>query len=236
MGTLSIVATPIGNMEDITIRAIKTLFSADAILCEDTRRTGLLIHEIVARFGEQFDFTSDWKPTLIPYYDEIEEKKLPEVIGMLKDGKNLALVSDAGTPLISDPGFRIVRECVKREIPVQSIPGPSALLAALTSSGLSADTFQFLGYPPEKQGHRLKIFENMLAMNRLMNITYIFYSAPHKLGTTLTDMMTVFGDIQIVLARELTKVHEELWHGTITEALTAFRDPKGELVLLFRLA
>ena len=235
MGKLSIVATPIGNLEDITIRAIKTLLTADAILCEDTRRTGLLMHEIVERYGEQFDFDTEWKPTLIAYYDEIEEKKLPEIVGMLKDDKNLALVSDAGTPLISDPGFRIVRECAKRGIPVESIPGPSALLAALTSSGLPADSFQFLGYPPEKQGRRLSQFDHILAANKSLSSTYIYYCAPHKLTQTLTDMMTSFGDIHIVLARELTKVHEEIWRGTISDALVSFHDPKGEFVVLFRL-
>jgi 16S rRNA (cytidine1402-2'-O)-methyltransferase len=234
MGKLSIVATPIGNLDDITIRAIKTLFSVDLILCEDTRRTGILLQELESRFAIMFRYMIA-KPQLMSYYDEIEEKKLPEVIGMLKDGKNLALVSDAGTPLISDPGFRIVRECVKRGIPVESVPGPSALLAALTSSGLPADTFQFLGYPPEKQGHRLHQFEHIETTNKVIKSTYIYYCAPHKLSQTLTDMMTVFGDIRIVLARELTKVHEEVWQGTITEALSAFHDPKGEFVLLFRL-
>ena len=107
---LSIVATPIGNQDDITIRAIKTLFAADAIMAEDTRHTGLFMQELVRRWGSQFNLASDWKPAFIPYYDEIEEKKLPEVIGLLEEGKHLALVSDAGTPLISDPGFRIVRE------------------------------------------------------------------------------------------------------------------------------
>jgi len=230
MGKLYIVSTPIGNLEDITIRAIKTLFTADAILCEDTRHTGLLIAEITKRYSEIFDYNYDWKPTLIPYYDEIEEKKLPEVIELLSAGQHLALVSDAGTPLISDPGFRIVRECVKRNIPVESIPGPSAVLTALTSSGLPTDKFIFLGYPPEKQAARTECFKKLSP-----KITTIFYCAPHKLIQTLEDLKSVAGDIEICIGRELTKVHEETWKGTITAAITNFMAPKGEIVILFQL-
>lgn len=237
MGKLSIVSTPIGNLDDITIRAIKTLFTADAILCEDTRHSGLLFHELLVRYGEQFDQNMDWKPTLIPYYDEIEDKKLPEVIGLIQEDKHLALVSDAGTPLISDPGFRLVRECVKRGIVVESIPGPSAILAALTSSGLPSDKFTFFGYPPEKQGQRLKLFAEILQCINTMKFssTNIFYCAPHKLLQTLEDIRQVFGDIEITLARELTKLHEEIWKGKISDALSTFTDPKGEFVLLFNM-
>lgn len=234
MGTLSIVSTPIGNLDDITIRAIKTLFSADAILCEDTRHTGLLISELVKRYGEQFDTNDEWKPKLIAYYDEIEEKSLPEIVQRLLSGESLALVSDAGTPLVSDPGFRLVRECVKRDIKVQSIPGPSAALAALTSSGLPADKFMFLGYLPEKPSQREKLFTKLTQMNRLIDSSYIVYCAPHKLTQTLGDLQRILGDIDIVLARELTKIHEEVWKGSATEALSHFADPKGEFVLLFR--
>jgi 16S rRNA (cytidine1402-2'-O)-methyltransferase len=238
MGTLFIVSTPIGNLEDITIRAIKTLFSVDAILCEDTRHTGLLINELSRRYGEQFELNPDWKPKLITYYDEIEQKVLPEVIQKLGDGENLALVSDAGTPLISDPGFRLVSECRKRNIPVFSIPGPSALLAALTSSGLSVDSFMFFGYPPEKQSQRLKTFQSLEQCFKTLkqNPTFVFYCAPHKLVQTLTDMKDSYGDIDITIARELTKIHEQVWKGTISEATKAFANPKGEIVLLFRLS
>ncbi len=235
MGKLSIVSIPIGNLDDITIRAIKTLFTADAILCEDTRHSGLLLHELSERFGEMFDQNSDWKPVYIPYYDEIENKKLPEVIAMLEEGKHLALISDAGTPLISDPGFRLVRECVKRNIQIESIPGASAFLTALTASGLPVSSFIFLGYPPERQSQRTKMFSNLSHMNRLIDSCYIFYCAPHKLHQTLKEMKDVFGDMQITLARELTKMHEQLWRGTISEAESEFTNPKGEFVLLFQL-
>lgn len=235
MGKLSIVATPIGNLEDITIRAIKTLFSADSILCEDTRRGGFLLHELNSRYGELFDQNPDWKPTFIPYYDEVEEKKLPELIGMLQEGKHLALISDAGTPLISDPGYRLVRECMKRDILVESLPGPSAVIAALTSSGLPTSSFQFFGYPHEKSGKRIAQFKELSSRNHSQSTTYIYYVAPHKLSQTLTDMTEVFGDIEIVLARELTKVHEQIWKGNISLAISEFTDPKGEFVLLFAL-
>lgn len=227
MGKLSIVATPIGNLEDITIRAIKTLFTADSILCEDTRRTGLLMVELTRRYSELFDYNPDWKPHLISYYDEIEEKKLPEIIELLSQGNHLALVSDAGTPLISDPGFRLVRECIKRNILVESVPGPSALLAALTSSGLSTDKFTFYGYPPEKQKARTELF-------RKLSGTCIFYCAPHKLIQTLNDFKDSVGDVPIVIAKELTKVYEEIWQGSITDSLLKYANPKGEFVILLR--
>ncbi len=235
MGKLSIVATPIGNLEDITIRAIKTLFSADIILCEDTRRGGLLLHELNERYGELFDQNPDWKPIFTTYYNEIEEKKLPELIELLQNDKHLALISDAGTPLISDPGFRLVRECMKRNIVVESIPGPSAVIAALTSSGLPTSSFQFFGYPHEKHAKRLKQFESVFQCFKTseQHITSIYYVAPHKLIQTLEDMKTVFGDIEIVLARELTKMHEQIWKGTVSAAVSEFKDPKGEFVLLF---
>lgn len=226
---LSIVSTPIGNLEDITIRAIKTLFAADIILCEDTRRSGLLLDELKKRYPA---FISEHKAQLISYYDEIEDKRIPEIIQMLDSDRAIALVSDAGTPLVSDPGFRLVRECLKRNIKVESIPGASAVLSALTSSGLPSDKFTFLGYPPEKQGQRIKLLEEM---KKNLKVTYIFYVAPHKLVQTLTDVHEILGDIELVLARELTKVHEEIWRGTVTQTIEHFPEPKGEFVLLFSL-
>lgn len=220
MNTLYIVSTPIGNVDDITLRAVKILSSVDVVLCEDTRHTGLLFQKLHIQ------------TKLLSYYDEIEDKRIPEIIEMLGQNKNIALVSDSGTPLISDPGFRLVRECIKRGIKVDSIPGPSAFLAALTSSGLPPDKFIFLGYPPEKKQQRLKLFDNLLSINRFINSTYIFYCAPHKLAITLEDMQSVFGDKEIVIAREITKVHEEIWRGTISDAQDHFGNPQGEFVLL----
>ncbi len=247
MGTLYIVATPIGNLEDITIRAIKTLFSVDIIACEDTRRTGLLLQELAKRYAS---FLADnpaltksrhgesLSKRLTSFYDQIEATRTPELIDALMQGRTVALVSDAGTPLVSDPGFLLVREAIKQGIQVVSIPGPTAAIAALTSSGLPTDKFFFLGYPPEKSSHRIILFESLLNMHRCkLNNTYILYCAPHKLVMTLEDMQAVFGDGDIVLARELTKIHEEVWRGTISEALEKYREsePKGEFVLLFAL-
>ncbi|MEK7118946.1 MAG: 16S rRNA (cytidine(1402)-2'-O)-methyltransferase [Patescibacteria group bacterium] len=234
MGTLYIVATPIGNMEDITIRAIKTLFSVDIIACEDTRRTGLLLQEYKKRFPAIVKNQST-KTKLVRFDDRSERQQTPWIIDELMHNKSVALVSDAGTPLISDPGYRLVSESLKRGINVISIPGPTAAIAALSVSGLPANHFMFLGYPPEKPSHRIKLFENLLNLNRFMLSTYILYSAPHKLLQTLTDMQQVLGDIDIVVARELTKVHEELWRGKISEALEKFQKPIGEFVLLFQI-
>lgn len=212
MGTLYIVATPIGNLEDITYRAVKILPAVDLILCEDTRHTGLLLQHLHI------------STPLQAYYDEIEDKKIPEVIQLLKT-KSIALVSDAGTPLISDPGFRLVRECIKRNIRVVSVPGSSAILAALTISGLPPDKFMFLGFFDKK---------NLSYIQK--NITTIFYCSPHKVARNLEELKEKFGDIDIVLARELTKIHEETWRGKISEALDYFNNPQGEFVLLFRCA
>lgn len=225
MGILYIVATPIGNLDDVTLRAIKTLSSVDLILCEDTRHTGLLLQKL------------NIQAKMMPYYDEIEDKKIPEVIEMLEEGKNLAIVSDAGTPLISDPGFRLVRECIKRGIKVESVPGASALLTALTSSGLPPDKFMFLGYPPEKQSQRIKLFQSLLQCFKtlIQTPTVVFYCAPHKLESTLTDLQSTFGDMEITVTRELTKIHEEVWKGMLSKAASKFVNPKGEFVLLFQL-
>lgn len=210
MGTLYIVATPIGNREDLSPRAKRILESVSVVLCEDTRRTGILI-----------------KNRLLSYYDENEDKRIPEVLEILKSG-DVALVSDAGTPLVSDPGYRLVRECIKRNIKVESIPGPAAFLTALTSSGLPLNKFTFYGYAPEKQSARLNLFKTLKG-------TCIFYCAPHKLIQTLRDMQEALGDVEIVIAKELTKVHEELWRGNISDALKHFVKPQGEIVLLLNI-
>lgn len=224
MGTLFIVSTPIGNLGDITKRALETLSSVDMIACEDTRRAGQL-----------FSHLGIAPPPFVRYDDRTERTAVPALIAALSDGKTIALISDAGTPNLSDPGFVLVRECRKRNVPVVSIPGASALLAALVSSGLPADKFMFLGYPPEKQSHRKALLQNLISMNRLTAMTYIFYCAPHKLGLLLDDIHDVLGDIDIVTEREMTKVHEEHWAGSVLQAKQAFRDPKGEFVLLFRI-
>ena len=231
MGTLYIVSTPIGNLEDITVRALKTLFSVDVIACEDTRVTGQLLELLKNKYASFLP--SDKKPVFISYRDTNEQSVAAELIHKLELQKNVALVTDAGTPLVSDPGFRIVTQAQKKHISIVVVPGVSAFLTALTGSGLGANTFTFLGYLPEKQGKRIAELKKMKE-GPLSSQTFILYVAPHKLLQTLDDMEEVFGNISLVLARELTKLHEEYWRGTVSEACTNFSAPKGEFVLLFR--
>lgn len=226
MGILYIVSTPIGNLQDISKRAIDTLRNSSAILCEDTRKTGILLKSLGIEFKK-----------LVSYYEENEAKRIPEVISFLKEGGSIALVSDAGTPTVSDPGFKLVRECIKEGIKVDSIPGPSSVISSLVVSGLPTDKFLFLGYPPEKPGHRKKFFENVSSFNKIIKPTIIIFEAPHKLLRTLEEMKEVLGDINIVIARELTKVHEEMRRETINQSIEHFKvtNPKGEFVILFNL-
>ncbi len=222
---LTIVPTPIGNLKDITLRALETLKEVDGIICEDTRRTGLLLnHYQISK-------------SMIVLNDFNENKVFPEIIERLKSGQNLALVSDAGTPLISDPGYKLVRECIYQGIEVDSLPGPSSVITALTLSGLPPDKFMFLGYPPEKQSHRLKLLHYILdrEYNENIKATYILFASPHKLLKTLEDMKEVFGDIEVVLAHELTKIHQSVESKTITSWLETLKNPKGEYILLFNL-
>lgn len=230
MGTLYIVATPIGNLQDITLRAIKVLQNVDAIACEDTRKAGMLLSQILP-VGVN-------KPRLVSYYEQNELQRIPEIISALKDNLKIALVSDAGTPAISDPGFKLIRECIKEGIKVESIPGPSSVISALVSSGLPTDKFLFLGYPPRKPGHRKSLFENILTANTVIKSTIILFEAPHKILRTLEELKEVFGDIDIVICRELTKIHEEIRREKISSSTEHFTktNPKGEFVLLFNLS
>ena len=235
MGTLYLIPTPIGNLGDITLRALKTLFSVDIIACEDTRRTGVLLEKLLAEFSQNPQ--DKHKPKLLSYYDQVEQQRIPEIISLLQAGKDIAVVSDAGTPLISDPGFKLVRSCLEEKIKVVSLPGASSVLTALTASGLPTDKFMFVGYPPHKPGHRLQFFASLKTSLEFIPVTVVLFEAPHKVKKTLEDMQMVFGDIEIVFARELTKTYEEVKKKTISEALTAFKKkpPKGEFVLLFHL-
>lgn len=222
MSKLYIVSTPIGNLEDVTFRAIRILAEVDLVLSEDTRRTGILLNH----FGIE-------KPQL-SFFEGNEEKRIPEVIERLRSGQNIAQVTDAGTPLISDPGFRLVRECVKQEIEVESIPGPSAILVALTISGLPTDKFLFLGYLPKTHGKAEKILINLKKIFEIQKMTVILFESPHRLLKTLENIKEVFGDMEIVIARELTKIHEEIRRQKISEVISHFKGlkPKGEFTLL----
>jgi len=242
-GILSIVATPIGNLEDITIRAIKTLLTADGIACEDTRKTGFLLQHIRDVYHRLVYDTHEVvgqkrrEQRLISYHEHNEHQRIPEIITALKNGLNIALVSDAGTPGISDPGFRLVRECITQGIRIESIPGPSAAISALVSSGLPTDKFLFLGYPPHKGGKRQQLYEAVKKSEEYVKATVILFEAPHKLVKTLEELQSVFGDIDIVIARELTKMHEEIRREGISSALDHYKNvsPKGEFAILFSL-
>lgn len=232
-GTLYVVATPIGNLADTSLRAITVLQNADVIACEDTRKTGILLSHLAKVHTPQIEK----KPTLVSYYEQNEFNRIPQLISQLLAGFSVALVSDAGTPAISDPGFRLIRECIAQNIKVDVVPGASSVITALVASGLPTDKFSFYGYLPHKSGHRKAMLENFKKISTIVSQTIILFEAPHKLHTTLQEMQEVFGDIQIVLCRELTKVHEEVRRETISQALTHFQKtaPKGEFVILFHL-
>ncbi len=224
---LYIVATPIGNLDDITLRALKTLYGVNAILCEDTRKTlGLL------RTHQKPDQKI---PELLSFYEENEKWRLPQVIARLKTGEEMALVTNAGTPTISDPGFRLVRECWQEGIKVISIPGPSSPIAALAASGLPTDKFTFIGFLPNKSGARTRLFHEVEASLKSLPATIIFFDSPFRIKKSLGDLQAVFGDIKIVVARELTKIHEELLHEKVSILIEKYQkqEPKGELVILF---
>lgn len=237
MGVLYIVATPIGNLEDISIRALKILFTAEVIACEDTRRTGMLYKLLSNKYRSSIFISEGERPELLSYYEQNEAQRIPQIITALKNGLNVALVSDAGTPGISDPGFKLVRECIKEGINVESIPGPSSVISSLVVSGLPTDKFIFAGYPPRKPGHRIKFFTEIKACLEVLSATVIFFESPHKLQMTLNDLQEVLGDIEIVTCRELTKIHESKRREKISEALTHYLKtiPKGEYVILFHL-
>jgi len=212
------------------LRAKEILLRVDLIACEDTRKTGRLL---------EFLFPSCPRPPLISFYEENEEKRIPFLLKKMKEGKNVALVSNAGTPLISDPGFKLVRACFENGVAVKAVPGPSAVIAALTISGLPPDKFLFLGFLPKKERKKRKFFESVkdLAATPL-SPTVIFYESPFRLKKTLTLMKEIFGgDVLVVIARELTKMHEEIIRGSLSEVLPslASRKIKGEATVLFHL-
>jgi len=225
---LFIVSTPIGNLDDITLRALETLFSVDTILCEDTRKTlNLLKH---------FQKEGRTIPNLISFFEENEQKKMPEVLTQLKMGLNIALVSNCGTPTISDPGFKLVRECWKEKIKVISVPGPSSPIASLSVSGLPTDKFLFLGFLPNKSGPRIKLLNNVKKSLETTPSTVIFFESPFRLVKSLNDLKEIFGDIEITVCRELTKMYEEVLKDNISKiASKFFSNSKGEFIILFHL-
>ncbi len=217
--TLYLVATPIGNLEDVTYRAVRLLREAGLIACEDTRQTRKLL--------DHYDIRT---PT-ISYHEHNEAQRAEELLGKLLAGTTVALVSDAGTPLVSDPGYRLVARAVEEGIRVEPVPGSSAILAALTASGLPTDQFHFGGFLPAKSGQRRKALERL----KDEEATLVFYEAPHRILAALEDIAAVLGARPAVVAREVTKLHEEFLRGTpaeLKQALEARPSIKGEITLL----
>jgi 16S rRNA (cytidine1402-2'-O)-methyltransferase len=217
-GTLYVVATPLGNLKDITLRALEVLKESDLIAAEDTRRT----HKLLS--------AHDLHTPLTSYHENNKFKKIPSLIERLQQGQQISLVTDGGTPGISDPGCELVREARQAMIPVVPIPGPSALTCGLSASGLPGDSFVFLGFLPRRKSRRKKILQEMKDQTR----TVIFYEAPHRIGDLLLEIQAVLGEREAVLARELTKVYEEILCGPISELIEQLskREPKGEFCLM----
>jgi len=229
VGTLFVVATPLGNPEDLSPRAASTLRAADVVVAEDTRTARRLLASIGGARGEATGAGAE-RPVL-SCYDANEAARATEVAELLAAGKSVALVSEAGTPLVSDPGFRIVAAAIAAGARVVPIPGPSAVLAALAAAGLPTDRFTFLGFPPRKPGPRRRLFEGV----RRLPFTLVLYESPLRAGATLEDLGAVLGGARrAVVARELTKPFEELVRGTLGELAARYRDdrPLGEITIV----
>ena len=214
---LYLVATPIGNLGDISGRALETLGAVDFVACEDTRKTGRLL--------KHFEI----KRPMIAFHEHNERRAGGRIISLLEEGKSVALVTSAGTPAISDPGFTLVRSAVEAGIEVVTIPGPCALVSALVLSGLAVHSFTFRGFAPSKAGRR----RTFLAADKDSPHTLIYYEGPHRIGALLKDALDVFGDRQAALAHELTKIHESVMRGPLSQILASVGEkPKGEYVLV----
>jgi 16S rRNA (cytidine1402-2'-O)-methyltransferase len=217
-GRLFIVGTPIGNLEDITFRALRTLREVDAIACEDTRRTQKLLNH----YGI--------KTPTISYHEQNEMTRAPELVIQLEQGSHIALVSDAGMPVISDPGYRLVNLAIRHNVPVVPVPGASAFVAALAAAGLPVDKFRFLGFLPSKKLARRGALEELKGCTK----TLVFYEAPHRVLDMLEDIGRILGDPPVVVAREVTKIHEEFLRGSASEVLARLRKARvrGEITVL----
>jgi 16S rRNA (cytidine1402-2'-O)-methyltransferase len=218
-GTLYLVATPIGNLEDVTRRALRVLAEADVVACEDTRRTRTLLEHFQIR------------ARTVSYHEHNERERAEELARMIEGGSTVALVSDAGTPGINDPGYRVVRACVERGLTIVPIPGPSALVAALTASGLPTDEFYFGGFLPARTHAR----RERLSSVRDLRATLVFYEAPHRIAHALADAREILGEREAAVARELTKLHEEIVRGRLSELAKRFTPDgaaRGEMVLI----
>jgi len=218
-GVLYIVATPIGNLEDITVRALKILRGVDLIAAEDTRKSGKLL--------SHYRITN----RLVSYHEHNEKRRTPELVGQLLEGTSIALVSNAGTPCVSDPGYRLVAAAVANKIPVIPVPGPSAVMTAMSAAGLPTDSFVFIGFAPKKKGKRMKLLAELAVEPRAL----IFFESPRRILTFLEEVVSSIGDRPAVLAREMTKLHAEFIRGSVSEILETLEakpEIKGECTLL----
>jgi 16S rRNA (cytidine1402-2'-O)-methyltransferase len=217
-GTLYIVSTPIGNLEDMTLRAVRVLKEVNLIAAEDTRRTGHLLKHY------------DIRTPLTSYFEGNELKKMDFILSRLREGDSIALVSDAGTPGVSDPGFRLIQRAIEEEISVVPIPGPSAVIAALSVAGLPTDAFLFRGFLPHKSKKKRDLLQELEGMRE----TLVFYESPYRILETLQDILDILGDREIVLARELTKAYEEVLRGKVSDIRRQVtgRRLKGEITLV----
>ena len=219
MAALHVVSTPIGNLDDITVRAKKILAAAGVVLAEDTRRSRVLLDHIGAA------------PQVLAFHDFNKEKLTPRIIAMLKEGQDVAIICDAGTPGVADEAFYLVRAAVREGIPVVPVPGACAAIAALACGGLPTDRFIFENFLPVKSGRRRRFFEGMRSEPR----TVVFYEAPFRIVKVLEDMNEILGAVSVVIAREITKIHEEFLRGTPASLLAHFaqKPPRGEMVVMF---
>lgn len=214
---LSVVATPIGNLEDITLRAIRTLKEADFVVAEDTRHSRILMNKY------------EIKTPLLSFHGHSTDRDLDRLVALLQEGKHLALISDAGTPGISDPGHKLIISALKNSVPITVIPGPSAVITAVVASGLRSHRFEYLGYLPLKKGRKA-------LLNSLKEIPYttVLYEAPHRICRTLKELHDAIGDRPVAVCREMTKLFEEIFRGTLSEAIRHFeaKKPRGEFTVV----
>lgn len=232
---LYLVATPIGNLKDITLRALEILKTADIIACEDTRRTGQLLKHYEISAPRSGNVTAEDAPGgrpqhLLSFHEHSGQGRIREIISLLKEGKMVALVSDCGTPLISDPGFPLVREAIREGIRVEAVPGPSALVSGLVASGLPTERFAFWGFLPAKSARRKKELKEAGKLEH----TLVFFESPYRITAVLGEMVEIFGDREAAVCRELTKKFEEVIRGNLAELAARFRQSKalGEFVLV----
>lgn len=233
---LYIVSTPIGNLDDISIRQAKTLTSSDIILAEDTRSAKILLDGIKERLPELIGGTGiarNASTTVWSYYKEKEFQKLPEIVELLKEGKNISLISDAGTPLVSDPGYLLVKSCIERDLPITVIPGPSAITTALVYSGFNPQEHMFLGFLPKKESQLNILIEKLKQIKKIFpDMVFVFYESPLRVVETLQSIKRLKWDVEMVICREMTKKFEEVIREPIDKMIS--REYKGEITIVIK--